>query len=63
MKAGTAASVIVYAYLHRYRNFLKGSMGLCAVSDEETGGKYGSKFLLEDEMWRGTFTIIHLMTK
>ena len=53
MKAGTAASVIAYAYLYKYRQFLRGSVALCAVSDEETGGKFGSKFLLEDERWRG----------
>ncbi|KAL1852378.1 hypothetical protein Daus18300_012211 [Diaporthe australafricana] len=46
MKAGTAASVIAFGYLHRYRNLLKGSVGLCAVSDEETGGKFGTKWLL-----------------
>lgn len=46
MKAGTAASVIAFAYLHKYREHLKGSVGLCAVSDEETGGKFGTKWLL-----------------
>ncbi|KAI3391316.1 hypothetical protein diail_7604 [Diaporthe ilicicola] len=46
MKAGTAASVIAFGYLHRYREHLKGSVGLCAVSDEETGGKFGTKWLL-----------------
>jgi succinyl-diaminopimelate desuccinylase len=53
MKAGTAASIIAYSYLYQYREHLKGSVGLCAVSDEETGGKWGSKYLLEDERWRG----------
>lgn len=46
MKAGTAASVIAFAYLHRYREHLKGSVALCAVSDEETGGKFGTRWLL-----------------
>jgi succinyl-diaminopimelate desuccinylase len=46
MKAGTAASVIAFAYLHRYREHLKGSVALCAVSDEETGGRFGTKWLL-----------------
>lgn len=46
MKAGTAASVIAFACLHKYREHLKGSVGLCAVSDEETGGKFGTKWLL-----------------
>lgn len=46
MKAGTAASVIAFAYLHRHREHLRGSVALCAVSDEETGGKFGTKWLL-----------------
>jgi succinyl-diaminopimelate desuccinylase len=54
MKAGTAASIIAYSYLHRYRASLKGSIGLTAVSDEETGGKWGSRWLLEnDTRWHG----------
>jgi succinyl-diaminopimelate desuccinylase len=53
MKAGTAASIIAYTYLHKYREHLKGSVGLCAVSDEETGGKWGTKYLLDDPRWRG----------
>lgn len=58
MKAGTAASVIAYAYLYRYREFLRGSAALCAVSDEETGGKWGSKFLLQQgERWKGDVMI------
>lgn len=50
MKAGTAASVIAFAYLYRYREHLlgAGSVGLCAVSDEETGGKFGTRWLLHD---------------
>lgn len=56
MKAGTAAVVIAYAYLHARRQHLRGELGLCAVSDEETGGKYGSKWLLQQdpERWKGT---------
>lgn len=53
MKAGTAASVIAYSYVYKYKQFLNGSVALCAVSDEETGGKWGSKYLLEDEIWKG----------
>ncbi|KAF3769723.1 hypothetical protein M406DRAFT_66194 [Cryphonectria parasitica EP155] len=47
MKAGTAASVVAFAYLHRYRAHLRGSVALCAVSDEETGGKFGTRWLLD----------------
>ncbi|KUJ21472.1 acetylornithine deacetylase/succinyldiaminopimelate desuccinylase-like deacylase [Mollisia scopiformis] len=57
MKAGTAASVIAYSYIHKYREHLKGSVALCAVSDEETGGKWGTKYLLEDPRWRGDCVI------
>ncbi|KAH8777150.1 hypothetical protein F5882DRAFT_464066 [Hyaloscypha sp. PMI_1271] len=54
MKAGTAALVIAYSFLYRYRHLLSGSLALCAVSDEETGGKWGSKYFLElDEGWKG----------
>lgn len=54
MKAGTAASIIAYSYLHKYRSQLRGSVGLTAVSDEETGGRYGSRWLLEnDTRWQG----------
>lgn len=47
MKAGTAASVVAFSYLHRYREHLRGSVGLCAVSDEETGGRLGTRWLLD----------------
>jgi succinyl-diaminopimelate desuccinylase len=57
MKAGTAASVIAFSYLHRFRSHLSGSLALAAVSDEETGGRWGTKWLLnnrEDRVkWRG----------
>lgn len=49
MKAGTAASVIAFAALFLYREHLKGSVGLAAVSDEETGGKYGTRWLLDHD--------------
>jgi succinyl-diaminopimelate desuccinylase len=59
MKAGTAASIIAFTYLHKHRAALSGSVGLAVVSDEETGGKYGTRYLLGDECggknspWRG----------
>jgi succinyl-diaminopimelate desuccinylase len=54
MKAGTAASVIAFAYLFKHKEHLRGSVALCCVSDEETGGKLGSRFLLDEgERWRG----------
>jgi succinyl-diaminopimelate desuccinylase len=64
MKAGTAASVIAFAYLHRYRQYLRrkhSSVALTVVSDEETGGKFGSRYLLEQDQdkdrWKGTVMI------
>lgn len=55
MKAGTVASVIAYAYLYSLRAKLKGSIALSVVSDEETGGKHGSRWLLDTskEQWGG----------
>ncbi|KAH6659209.1 putative acetylornithine deacetylase [Truncatella angustata] len=52
MKSGTASLVIAYAYLFERREHLKGSVALCAVSDEETGGKWGTKFLIQQDRVR-----------
>ncbi|KEF61862.1 uncharacterized protein A1O9_03433 [Exophiala aquamarina CBS 119918] len=64
MKAGTAASVIAFAYLHQHRQHLRrkhSSVALTVVSDEETGGKFGSRYPLERdparEAWKGTVMI------
>jgi succinyl-diaminopimelate desuccinylase len=47
MKCGTAASVWTYVYLHRLCDKLKGKLTLTCVSDEETGGTWGAKWLLD----------------
>lgn len=47
MKCGTAASVWTYVYLHRLREKLAGRLTLTCVSDEETGGTWGSKWLVD----------------
>ena len=47
MKCGTTASVFTYAYLHRIRDKLKGRLTLTCVSDEETFGPYGARYLME----------------
>jgi succinyl-diaminopimelate desuccinylase len=47
MKAGTSASIFTYAYLHRIRERLKGRLTLTAVSDEETFGPWGARYLVE----------------
>lgn len=49
MKAGTAASVVAFAALFRFRAHLRGSVGLAAVSDEETGGAFGTRWLLDHD--------------
>ncbi|BCS27801.1 uncharacterized protein APUU_60849S [Aspergillus puulaauensis] len=55
MKSGTASLVLAYAALYAHRQFLSGSVALCVVSDEETGGKFGTKYLLQTEKdrWGG----------
>ncbi len=49
MKAGTAASVLTFRYLHALRAELAGTLTLTCVSDEETFGPYGSRWLVEHE--------------
>ncbi len=55
MKCGTAASFIAYVLLCRYRDRLAGRLTLTAVSDEETGGRWGTGYLFEHhpELVRG----------
>ncbi|MBK7470405.1 MAG: M20/M25/M40 family metallo-hydrolase [Betaproteobacteria bacterium] len=47
MKCGTAASIFTYVYMSRIRDQLKGRLTLTAVSDEETFGPNGSRYLME----------------
>ena len=47
MKCGTTASIFTYAYLHRLRERLKGRLTLTAVSDEETFGPHGARYLMD----------------
>ena len=47
MKCGTSASIFTFAYLHRLRERLKGRLTLTAVSDEETFGPFGARYLVE----------------
>lgn len=57
MKAGTAADIIAFTYLHRFKSQLSGQCTLEVVSDEETGGRYGTRYLIERDdcknVWRG----------
>ena len=47
MKSGTTASLFAFAYLHRLRDQLPGKLTLTAVSDEETFGPWGMRYLME----------------
>jgi hypothetical protein len=42
---------------------LKGTLLFCAVSDEEHGGVYGTKFLLEDSVLRDTFAADYTLSE
>jgi len=47
MKAGTTASLFTYLYLFKRRSELRGRLTLTAVSDEETFGPWGARYLME----------------
>ncbi|MGH6954446.1 MAG: M20/M25/M40 family metallo-hydrolase, partial [Alphaproteobacteria bacterium] len=47
MKCGTSASIWTFYYLHRIKDRLKGRLTLTAVSDEETFGPWGARYLME----------------
>jgi succinyl-diaminopimelate desuccinylase len=49
MKCGTTASIFTYAYLSEVAPALTGQLTLALVSDEETGGRWGSGYLIERE--------------
>jgi succinyl-diaminopimelate desuccinylase len=46
MKAGTAASLFAFLYLHRLREAIPGRVTLTAVSDEESFGPDGARYLV-----------------
>ncbi len=48
MKTGTLASILTYGLLYPYRDRLFGKLTLTVVSDEQSGGRYGTKFLFEN---------------
>jgi len=47
MKCGTTAALFTYLYLHELRGSLRGRLTLSAVSDEETFGPWGARYLAE----------------
>lgn len=46
MKAGTTSMLFTFAYLHRLRDRLAGQLTFTAVSDEETFGEWGARYLM-----------------
>ena len=48
MKAGTAASILAFLYLAECRDEWQGRLTLTLVSDEETFGPYGARYLIEN---------------
>ena len=50
MKCGTTALLFAFAYLHRLRAALPGRVTITVVSDEETGGKWGTGWLIENRV-------------
>ena len=52
MKSGTISLVVAYACLYEKREYITGSVALCAVSDEETGGKWGTTYIIEQDRKR-----------
>ena len=48
MKCGTSASILTFIYLSRLSQHWPGKLVLTAVSDEETGGKWGTRYLLDN---------------
>lgn len=47
MKCGTTASIFTFLYLREMRDQLHGRLTLSCVSDEETFGPYGARYLAE----------------
>jgi succinyl-diaminopimelate desuccinylase len=48
MKCGTTASIFTFLYLRELKDELHGKLTLSAVSDEETFGPYGARYLFEN---------------
>jgi len=48
MKAGSAASLLCFELIHELDIPIRGQLTLTLVSDEETGGKWGAQWLLEN---------------
>ncbi|MEM3462948.1 MAG: ArgE/DapE family deacylase [Candidatus Bathyarchaeia archaeon] len=58
MKGGLAAMLYAQAILVEFEGELNGSMVTMAVPDEETGGKFGTEYLLKEVGIRGSACIV-----
>jgi succinyl-diaminopimelate desuccinylase len=48
MKTGTLAAILTYCYLYPHREHLCGALTLTVVSDEQSGGRFGTKYLFDE---------------
>jgi len=48
MKTGTLASILTWCLLHPHRDRLCGALTLTVVSDEQSGGRYGTRYLFDE---------------
>lgn len=48
MKAGTIATLAAFCYLYERRDAFAGRVTFAGVSDEETGGEWGTEYLIEE---------------
>ena len=48
MKCGTSTSIFTFMYLNRIKELLKGKLTLTCVSDEETFGPWGARYLVDN---------------
>ncbi len=58
MKGGVAAATLALAYAKKMEKKLKGTLVFAIVPDEETGSKYGTKWLLSKGLLKGDFCLI-----
>lgn len=58
MKGGLAALVKAFLTLAKYESELNGKVTLVAVADEETGGFFGTRYLVENNVVLGDYVII-----
>jgi len=58
MKGGLAGLIWAFINASKYEKYLNGRLTLVAVPDEETGGTYGTKYLVDRGMHLGSSVII-----